>query len=209
MVERLNTESEEKNRQDTKGANIGVFLDRDGTLNRNVPYCSRPEELELLPTVAEGIKLLNQHGLKVVIVTNQSGIARGYFTEHMLQAIHRKLRDDLARAGAFVDAIYYCPHHPDEQCRCRKPNPGLLYLAASELQIDLASSYIIGDRLVDIVAAKNVGCKAVLVPSSDTEIGVTGNGQVSAEGIDFTSPDFYTAAAWIIDQQKKTGGALY
>ena len=204
MVGMFDTNGGEKKRQCARGTCTCVFLDRDGTLNRDVPYCSRPEDLELLPTVPEGIKLLNQHGLRVVVVTNQSGVARGYFTEQTLQRIHQKLRDELAKAGAYVDAIYYCPHHPDEQCQCRKPNPGLLYRAASELQIDLASSYVIGDRLVDVTAAKYAGCKAVLVPNNGTELGSPRNGHESVARIDFISPDLYTAAAWIIDQQKKT-----
>ena len=102
-----------------------VFLDRDGTIARDVPYCSRPEDLELLPGVGEAIRLLNEHGFMVVIITNQSGIARGYFTEEMLERIHQKLKNDLAKSGAHVDAIYYCPHHPGEGCDCRKPKPAL------------------------------------------------------------------------------------
>ena len=205
MVGLFDRNSGEKQKQCARGICTGVFLDRDGTLNRDVPYCSRPEDLEILPTVPEGIRLLNQQDLRVVVVTNQSGVARGYFTEQMLQNIHKRLRDELAKAGASVDAIYYCPHHPDEQCRCRKPNPGLLYRAASEMQIDLACSYVIGDRLVDATAAKKVGCRAVLVPSIGTEIDLPENGNISVAGIDFISPDFYTAAAWIVDQQKKAG----
>ena len=185
------------------GTHKCVFLDRDGTLARDVPYCSKPEDFELLPTVAEGIRLLNQHGFKTVIVTNQSGIARGYFTEEMLHRIHQKLRDDLAKIGAFIDAIYYCPHHPDDQCQCRKPNAGLLYRAASELQIDLASSYIIGDKLLDVAAAEKAGCRVVLVPSSEPETGLFKNAQALAAGIDHICDNFYDAAAWIVSRQEK------
>ena len=176
-----------------------VFVDRDGTINRDVSYCSRPEDLELLSTVAEGIRLLNEHGFKVVVITNQSGIARGYFTEESLAGIHRKMLDDLAREGAFVDAVYYCPHHPDAGCECRKPNTGLFHKAATELQIDPANSYVIGDKLLDVAAAKKLNCKAVLVPSSEPEISLVREkrGQV---GADFISPDFYTAAAWVVAQ---------
>ncbi len=176
-----------------------VFVDRDGTINRDVPYCSRPEDFKLLPTVAEGIRLLNEHGFKVVVVTNQSGIARGYFTEEMLAGIHRKMLDDLAREKAFVDAIYYCPHHPDAGCECRKPNTGLFHKAATELQVDTANSYVIGDKLLDVAAAKKLNCKAVLIPSSEPEISLVREkrGQV---GADFISPDFYTAAAWVMAQ---------
>lgn len=190
-------------RQSPKRTYTAVFLDRDGTMARDVPYCSKPEDLELLPTVAEGIRLLNHHGFKTVIVTNQSGIARGYFTEEMLHRIHQKLRDDLAKIGAFIDAIYYCPHHPDDQCQCRKPNAGLLYRAASELQIDLASSYIIGDKLLDVAAAEKAGCRVVLVPSSEPETGLFKNAQALAAGIDHICGNFYDAAAWIVSQQEK------
>jgi len=176
-----------------------VFVDRDGTISRDVPYCSRPEDFELLPTVAEGIRLLNEHGFKVVVVTNQSGIARGYFTEEMLTRIHQKMRHDLAEEEASVDAIYYCPHHPDAGCECRKPNTGLFHKAAAELQVDTANSYVIGDKLLDVAAAKKLNCKAVLVPSSEPEISLVREkrGQV---GADFISPDFYTAAAWVVAQ---------
>ena len=137
-----------------------IFLDRDGTIARDVPYCSRPEDFELLPDAAEGIKLLNEHGFKVVIVTNQSGIARGYFTEGMLAEIHDKMITQLAEHGAHVDAIYYCPHHPDDNCDCRKPKPKMVLQAAIDLDIDLSQSYVIGDNEMDVELARHAGCKA-------------------------------------------------
>jgi D,D-heptose 1,7-bisphosphate phosphatase len=172
-----------------------VFVDRDGTINRDVPYCSRPEDFELLPTVAKGIRLLNEHGFKVVVVTNQSGIARGYFTEAMLHMIHRKMLGDLAGEEAFIDAIYYCPHHPDDGCKCRKPGTGLFHRAEAELNIDLAVSYIIGDKLLDVAAAKELKCKTALVPSSEPELTLAREGRHT--GADFIGTDFYSAAAWI------------
>ena len=137
-----------------------VFLDRDGTIARDVPYCSRPEDFELLPGAAEAIRLLNEYGFKVVIVTNQSGIARGYFTERMLARIHDKMQKELAKQGAHVDAIYYCPHHPDDNCDCRKPKPKMVLQAAVDLDIDLNQSYVIGDSEMDIELARRAGCKA-------------------------------------------------
>jgi histidinol-phosphate phosphatase family protein len=137
-----------------------VFLDRDGTIARDVPYCSRPEDFELLPGAAEGIKLLNEHGFKVVIVTNQSGIARGYFTEKMLAEIHDKMITQLAEHGAHVDAIYYCPHHPDSNCDCRKPKPKMVLQAARDLDIDLSQSYVVGDSEMDVELARQADCKA-------------------------------------------------
>jgi histidinol-phosphate phosphatase family protein len=172
-----------------------VFLDRDGTINRDVPYCRRPEDFELLPTVAEGIRLLNESGFKVVVVTNQSGIARGYFTGAMLQKIHRKMLADLSVKGAFIDAIYYCPHHPDDGCECRKPGTALFHRAEAELDIDLTGSYIIGDKLLDIAAARELKCQAALVPSSEPEMTLVREGRHT--GADFTGTDFYSAAAWV------------
>jgi histidinol-phosphate phosphatase family protein len=137
-----------------------VFLDRDGTIARDVPYCSRPEDFELLPGVTEGIRLLNEHGFKVVVITNQSGIARGYFTEEMLARIHDKMQKELAKHGAHVDAIYYCPHHPDDNCECRKPKPKMVLQAARDLDIDLSQSYVIGDGEMDVELARQAGCKA-------------------------------------------------
>ena len=137
-----------------------VFLDRDGTIARDVPYCSRPEDFELLPGATEGIKLLNEHGFKVVVVTNQSGIARGYFTERTLAEIHDKMITQLAEHGAHVDAIYYCPHHPDDNCDCRKPKPKMVFQAARDLDIDLSQAYVIGDSEMDVELAKRAGCKA-------------------------------------------------
>jgi len=148
-----------------------VFLDRDDTIAKDVPYCSRPEDLELLPGVGEGIRLLNESGFVVVIITNQSGIARDYFTEETLGKIHQKLKDDLAKFGAHIDAIYYCPHHPSDGCDCRKPMPALTFRAAQEHHIDLARSFFIGDRLQDVETGHLAGCKTVLI--SPTEISET------------------------------------
>ena len=149
--------------------NKAVFIDRDGTIARDVPYCSRPEDFELLPSVVEGIKLLNERNFKVVVVTNQSGIARGYFTEEMLAKIHDKMRAELASYGARVDAIYYCPHHPDENCECRKPKPKMLLQAASDLDIDLKQSFVIGDNDMDIEMGRRAGCKSILIVKKNKE----------------------------------------
>ena len=126
----------------------------------------------MLPGVAEGIKLLNEHDFKVVVVTNQSGIARGYFTERMLAEIHNKMITQLAEHGAHVDAIYYCPHHPDDKCECRKPKPKMLFQAAIDLDINLSQSYVIGDSEMDVELAKRAGCKAGIKIS---EIACTGD----------------------------------
>ncbi len=154
-------------------ANKAAFIDSDGTIAKDVPYCRRPEDFELLPTVPEAIKLLNQNGCKVVVVTNQSGIARGYFTEETLAQIHNKMTHELAQSGARVDAIYYCPHHPDDGCDCRKPKIALFQQAAQELGINLNHSFVIGDMQMDIDASKALGCKTILVatnPQGESDI---------------------------------------
>ncbi|MDP6509757.1 MAG: HAD family hydrolase [Dehalococcoidia bacterium] len=177
-----------------------MFLDRDGTINRDVPYCSRPEDMELLPGVARGIAHLNQH-FKVVVVTNQSGVARGYFTEEMLGHIHRQMLRDLAREGARVDAIYYCPHHPDEGCGCRKPRPGLILSAAEELDIDLPNSYFMGDQLQGMAAAREAGCRGVLI---DDLFYIKRNLPREASP-DYIAPDFRTGALWIVAHARSHG----
>ncbi len=163
-----------------------VFLDRDGTVNVEVHYLSQPEQLKLLPTVSETISMLNSRGIPVVIVTNQAGVARGYFPEHRLVTIHDHLRGILAEKNARVDGIYYCPHHPSmglgtyrKVCDCRKPMPGMLTQAASELAIDLTRSLLIGDRESDLQAGANAGCQTALV--------TTGYGVETSAAIDLKS----------------------
>jgi len=143
--------------------NKTIFLDRDGTIARDVPYCGNPEDFECLPTVPKAIRRLNENGFMVVVITNQSGIARGYFTEGILAQIHRKMEEELAEQGAHVDGIYYCPHHPNDGCECRKPKIGLFLQAVNELHIDLSHSFMVGDMQMDIDAGKALGSKTILV----------------------------------------------
>ena len=171
-----------------------VFLDRDGTIAKDVHYCRRVEDFEILPTVPQAIRLLNQQGFKVVVVTNQSGIARGYFTETTLLQIHQHMKDELAKHDARVDAIYYCPHHPDEECQCRKPKPGLLLKAAQELGISFAGSFLIGDNEMDIKAGKTVGCHTVLIATAPDAV------KEITDPPDYTAISLFQAARWIIEQ---------
>lgn len=175
-----------------------VFIDRDDTINRDVHYCARPEDFELLLGVGTGVGLLNRKGFKVVIITNQSGISRGYFTTEMLERIHQEMADQLAKYGAHVDAIYHCPHHPAEGCECRKPKPKLAYQAIQDLNIDLQQSFIMGDRLMDVELAITIGCKSVMIPSE------SGREELKNSGIlpDYIAPDFESAVKWIIEQQQ-------
>jgi histidinol-phosphate phosphatase family protein len=173
-----------------------VFLDRDGTIAEDVNYCRRPEDFRMFLRAAEAIAMLNQAGLAVVVVTNQSGIARGYFTEGVLAQIHQKMREELARRGARVDAIYYCPHHPDDGCGCRKPRTGLFHLAAREMGLTLAGSYVVGDREMDVLAGQALGCQTVLVNTGPTPW--TPNGASP----DYRALTLYEAAQWIASREK-------
>lgn len=153
----------------TKGR-AAVFLDRDGVVIEDMHYLSDVEQVRLIPGVAEAIQRLNTHDRAVVIVTNQSGVARGYFSEQQVEAVHAHLTMILAEAGSRIDGIYYCPHHPmagigiyRRECSCRKPSPGMLLQAAQELGLDTERSWMIGDRISDIRAGQTIGCRTILV----------------------------------------------
>jgi histidinol-phosphate phosphatase family protein len=170
-----------------------VFIDRDGTMARDVTYCSRPEDFDLFPTTARAVKLLRDYGFKVIVVTNQSGVARGYFSEEMLAGIHRKMEKELAAEGALLDGIYYCPHHPDGGCSCRKPKPGMALRAAADHDIDLERSFVVGDLPADVELGRAVHCRTVLI--SDKENVEKGPGSP-----DYIASDLYQAARWVVGQ---------
>lgn len=147
-----------------------VFLDRDGTINEEVGYMDRMEKFRLIPGAAAAIRLLNASGMKAVVVTNQSGIARGLFDEAFVEEVHCRLREMLRAEEAFLDGIYYCPHHPTEgrdryriSCGCRKPAPGLILRAAADLHLDPARCCLVGDTLKDMEAAARAGAGGILV----------------------------------------------
>ena len=156
-----------------KNRQKAIFLDRDGTINKMVGFVTRPEQFELLPDVAKAIKAINKSGYLAIVITNQPVIARGDCTFEQLQTIHNKMEMELGKEGAFVDAIYVCPHHTDKgfsgerpeykcDCDCRKPKPGLLLQAAKDFNIDLSQSYMIGDSGRDVKAGKNAGVKEAI-----------------------------------------------
>jgi len=182
--------------------NRAVFLDRDGTIARDVHYCRRVEDFELLPTVPQAIRLLNENDFKVVVVTNQSGIARGYFTEETLGQIHQKMKNELAKHNAWVDAIYYCPHHPDDGCECRKPGTALFQKAAKELDIDLRLSYVVGDMQMDIDAGKALGCKAVLVTTGPDQ------GNTVIDPPDYVADSLLRTAEWVVNEFSVTNAVI-
>jgi D-glycero-D-manno-heptose 1,7-bisphosphate phosphatase len=147
-----------------------LFIDRDGTLTEEVGYVNHPKRLRLLPRSAEAVRRLNAARVAAVVVTNQAGIARGYFSEAVLDAVTAELVAQLRDAGARLDGIYICRHHPSEgeppyrlRCDCRKPGPGLIRRAASELDLDLARSVVVGDRPSDLELASVVGARGVFV----------------------------------------------
>ena len=149
---------------------VGVFFDRDGTINVDLDYLSDPEKLRLIPGAADAIKEANELGVRVFVITNQSGVARGLYTEQDVHTVHRRLQQVLRQAGARIDALFYCPHHPDygnppyrKECSCRKPKIGMLKEAEKSFGIDLKASFVVGDKCTDVETGKNAGCGTVLV----------------------------------------------
>ena len=173
----------------------GVFLDRDGTIIQERGYLSDPAAIELIPGAARAIRLINCLGLPAAMVSNQSGVARGYFPASTVEEINRRLCLLLEQQGAFLDGIYFCPHLPDAGCVCRKPEPGMLQRAAEELRIDLPNSYLAGDKAADIEAIHRVGGKGILVLTG------YGRGEQGGALADFVAQDLLEAAYWILLQE--------
>ena len=179
-----------------------VFLDRDGTLNRDDGgYLADPDGLVLLPGAAEAVAALNAAGVKAVVVTNQSGVGRGLITEEALARIHERLRVLLAAGGAVLDGIVVCPHRPEHGCTCRKPGTELALRAARDLGVDPARSAMIGDKPADVALAHRLGGRAVLV--------LTGKGQETAAGLTADAPPHYVArdvldgVSWLLEQGRR------
>lgn len=178
-----------------------VFLDRDGVLIEEVDYLSRVSDLRLLPGSAAAVRRLRQAGWLVIVVSNQSGIARGYFTLATLKRIHAKLAGQLRARGAKLDALYFCPHHPKPQgrCECRKPKIGMLLAAARRFKIDLKASYLVGDASSDISAARRAGCTGVLVRTGHGGK----DGKYRAKPA-VTLKDLAAAADWILSRETQS-----
>ena len=177
-----------------------VFVDRDGTLIRDIGYLRRSEQIEILPSVPEALRLFHQYGLKVVVVSNQSAVARGYLSEGDLEQIHEELKRQLAGREAFLDRIYYCPHHPTEgidsyrvSCACRKPNIGLVKQAEAALNLDLSRSYVVGDQWSDMELAARIGAKGLLIRGDRGE-----HQERGSESAFLAVKDLWEAAQWII-----------
>lgn len=182
-----------------------VFLDRDGTINEQMGYINHTCRFQLLPGAGQAIKRLNDANIPVIVVSNQSGLARGYFPEELLVEVHNKMHTLLAEEGARVDAIYYCPHHPEakekrfrESCDCRKPKPGLILQASKELGLDPEKSFVVGDRWSDIKTAANCGATSILVRTGygrGDELYIGPSQKIQP---DFKADDLMMAVDWIL-----------
>ncbi|WP_455376981.1 lipopolysaccharide heptosyltransferase II [Petrachloros mirabilis] len=175
-----------------------IFLDRDGTLNHDPGYLKSAAELRLLPGVAAALARLKSAGARLVVVTNQSGVGRGYFTLKDLEAIHARLQGLLEQEGAVLDAVYFCPHHPDNGCLCRKPKTGMVERAVSELQLDLQRSYMVGDHPFDVQLARNIGARAVLLRPEPSDGRVEEVSQDQSAAPDVIVKSISEAAEWIL-----------
>lgn len=154
--------------------NKAVFLDRDGTINVDTAYLYKPEDFVWIDGAKEAVKYARDMGYLAIIITNQSGVARGYFTEDDIKALHNFINDELQKINTKIDAFYYCPHHPEAiiekyklECNCRKPKSGMLLQAAKDYNIDLSSSFVFGDKERDILAGKNIGVKGAVFNPND------------------------------------------
>lgn len=187
-----------------------VFLDRDGTINVEKGYMADPAQVELLPGAAAAISRLAAAGLAVVVVSNQSGIARGRFNEEQMWAVQAEVERQLARAGAALDGFYYCPHHPEgaverfrQACACRKPATGLIQRAARELELRLEGSFMVGDKRIDVACGRNAGLTSILVRSGHP----FGPPASPAEEPELVAPDLAAAARWILERLAGEGKA--
>ena len=179
-------------------AGVTVFLDRDGTLNIDSGYLKSPDDLTVLPGVGAALAKLKQAGARLIVVTNQSGVGRGYFTSKDLEAIHSKLRLLLAEDGVTLDGLYFCPHHPDDRCNCRKPARGMVDRALAELHVDLSRAYVVGDSARDVELARQVGAKGLLVMTGPS--GAEALADLTARDLspDHVAEDLSQAVEWII-----------
>jgi D-glycero-D-manno-heptose 1,7-bisphosphate phosphatase len=188
--------------------NKAVFLDRDGTVNDEVGYLSDLDRLRLITGAGAAIRRINEAGFKVVLVTNQSGVARGYFPESLVHEAHARLDEMLQEEGARIDAVYFCPHHPKagnthytRECDCRKPKTGLIDRAVMDLDIDISHSYLVGDKWSDIELAQRAGVHSVLVMSG---FAADDPGNKRAEGVqdpEFIARSLSEAADWILGRE--------
>jgi len=179
-----------------------VFLDRDGTIAEEVGYLNHASRFRILPRVAEAIRRLNEAQMPVIVVTNQSGVGRGYFPESLVLTVHELMTQQLEAAGARLDAIYYCPHTSADHCECRKPRTGMLDRAARDHALDLSRSFVVGDRHGDIALARRAGACSILVRTGYGEGEYLWNAPKWSIQPDFVAADLADAVHWILRPTK-------
>ena len=186
-------------------AGVTVFLDRDGTLNQDSGFVKEPDELVILPGVSEALTRLQRAGARLIVLTNQSGVGRGFFSLRDLESIHARLRTILGQDRVSLDAIYFCPHHPNDDCPCRKPRRGMVDRAVAERQVDLSRSYLVGDQARDIELAHQAGIRSVLVTTGPA--GRQPLAELQSRGIapDRTVASLAEAAGWILEHAAGAG----
>ena len=163
IIKSISMKKESLGKKSIKKKNKAVFLDRDGTINKEITYLHEPDKLKLLPNVIKGLKLIQKLGYKLIIVTNQPGIGLGYFTKEDFFKVNLRMLKLFSKNKIYIDKIYYCPHSLSEGCDCRKPKIGMFKRAEKDLNLDLKKSYCIGDKTSDVLAGKKSGCKTILV----------------------------------------------
>ena len=179
-----------------------VFLDRDGTITEEVGYLNHVSRFRMFPFTAAAIHRLNEAGLPVIVVTNQSGVGRGYFPESFVHTVNEVMAGQLAKSGAKIDAIYYCPHTSAENCNCRKPKTGMLDRAAREHALDLRRSFVVGDRYGDVELARNARARSILVRTGYGEGELAWHAAKWPVQPDFVVEDLAQAADWILRLHK-------
>lgn len=183
---------------------VTIFLDRDGTTNRDTGYIKSPEELQIFPGAVEAVARLKQAGARVVVVTNQSGVGRGLFSIEMLGAIHARLRAVFEAGGAPFDGLYYCPHHPDDGCACRKPGTVMIERAVADLGLDLSRAYVVGDQRRDIDLARRIGAKGLLVTTGPTSVQALEELRQEGAAPDCVATDLGQAVTWLFGDAEQT-----
>jgi D-glycero-D-manno-heptose 1,7-bisphosphate phosphatase len=180
-----------------------VFLDRDGTVSEEVGYLNHLSRFRLLSGAAAAIRKLNQASLPVIVVTNQSGVGRGYFPEQLVRDVHDRMNAELAEVGARLDGVYYCPHALADECECRKPRTGMMEQAARELGLDLKRSFVVGDRYGDIELANRAGARGILVRTGYGEGEFAWHWKGWAQQPQFVAADLPEAVQWILKEVQR------
>jgi len=183
-----------------------IFIDRDGVINKDPAgwtehsYVTDPRDLHILPGVIEALKLLDRHNIKVIVISNQAGVAKGYFTKEMLAKVTSKMLDEIGRNGARIEEVMYCMHRDEDKCRCRKPNTGMLERAIDKYNISARETYFIGDGEVDVIAGKKMGLKTIFVLSGKTS---SADMKKWPAKPDYVFNDLLSAVKWLMGKAKR------